>query len=292
MSARRWNRRARHAPRLGALAAIVVAFASVGCRAEKEPERALVVFAAASLREPFTALAATFEQRHPGVEVTLSFAGTQELRTQLEHGAAADVLASADVRHMDALVAAKRVRTPIVFVRNGLVVVVAPDAAARVRDLGELPTLERIVVGAREVPVGRYAEQLFTRAAQRYGGDYPARVAAKIVSRELNVRQVLAKVSLGEAQAGVVYRTDAKAAKGVVTVDVPAELDVLAEYPIAVVEGAAHPALAAAWLELVTSAEGQRALADAGFTPVTPRASATSTATRSSAATPRGPGAR
>lgn len=241
-----------------------------GCkRSEPAPaprEDRLVVFAAASLRDVFTAMSEDFERAHAGVEVTFNFAGTQELRTQLEHGAAVDVFASADQRHMDELVKSGRAAGPVVFARNEPVLVVARESAGTIRGLADLPAATRIVIGAPEVPIGRYTLQILDRASMSLGADFRARVEARVVSRELNVRQVLTKVRLGEAQAGVVYRTDAHAAQdGVTVVAIPPDINVIAEYPIAVVVGAAHPGLARAWVDLVLSETGQGALRRAGF---------------------------
>lgn len=253
---------------LGLLATIVGM--SGACRRSEPSERRedkLVVFAAASLRDVFTAMGGDFKRAHPGVELTFNFAGTQELRTQLEHGAAVDVFASADQRHMDDLVGASHAAGPVVFARNEPVVVVSKEGAATVRTFADLPKAAGIVVGAPEVPIGRYTLQLLDRSGATLGPDFRARVEAKVVSRELNVRQVLTKVSLGEAQAGIVYRTDARSAQERVSVvSIPPEVNVIADYPIAVVTGAAHPELARAWIAFVLSPEGQRALAGAGFT--------------------------
>ncbi|XXT21741.1 molybdate ABC transporter substrate-binding protein [Sorangium sp. So ce429] len=241
-----------------------------GCRRSEPPpagrEDRLVVFAAASLRDVFTALGEDFERAHAGVEVTFNFAGTQELRTQLEQGAAADVFASADQRHMAELVKSGRAVSPAVFARNEPVIVVARESAGTIRGLADLPAAARIVIGAPEVPIGRYTLEILDRASGSLGADFRARVEARVVSRELNVRQVLAKVRLGEAQAGVVYRTDARAAQeGVSVVAIPPDINVIAEYPIAVVAGAAHPGLARAWVDLVLSEAGQGALQRVGF---------------------------
>jgi molybdate transport system substrate-binding protein len=236
-------------------------------RAARREDR-LVVFAASSLREAFTAIGQDFERAHPGVQISFNFAGTQELRTQLEQGAAVDVFASADQRHMGELVQAGQVVAPQVFARNEPVIVVAKESAEKIKTLADLPAAARIVVGTPEVPIGRYTLQILDRAGVTLGADFRARVEAKVVSRELNVRQVLAKVTLGEADAGFVYRTDARSAKeppAIVTI--PADVNVLAEYPIAVVAGAAHPTLAKAWLDQVLSEGGQRVLAGAGFLP-------------------------
>ncbi|HEX6275176.1 MAG TPA: molybdate ABC transporter substrate-binding protein, partial [Polyangiaceae bacterium] len=117
-------------------------------------EDELVVFAAASLREPFSTLGAAFEKSHAGVEVTFNFAGSQALRTQLEHGAVADVFASADRRHMNELVAARRVKAPALFARNEPVMIVAEALAGTLEVFGDLPAAGRVVVGLPEVPIG------------------------------------------------------------------------------------------------------------------------------------------
>lgn len=229
-------------------------------------ETALTVFAASSLREAFSAIGSDFKKTHPGVEITFNFAGSQELRTQLEHGAAADVFASADQKHMTELARPGRVSSPVVFARNEPVLVVSRESAGSIRSLEDLPNATRIVIGVPEVPIGRYTLQILDLASTKFGADFRSRVEAHVVSRELNVRQVLTKVSLGEAQVGIVYRTDASTAQDRVTVvTIPAALNVIAEYPIAAVANAAHPRLAHEWLDQVRSAEGQRALQNRGF---------------------------
>jgi molybdate transport system substrate-binding protein len=251
------------------LAVLLTVSAAAGQAAEK---RELVVFAAASLREAFESLAASFEKARPGARVRLNLAGSQELRTQIEQGARADVFASADGKQMDLLVRAGLVDRAEVFARNEPVLVVPRGNPAGIRALTDLPKTKRLVVGAREVPIGAYTEMIFDAAAKKYGADLRARLEASIVSRELNVRQVLAKVTLGEADAGIVYRADAQAAGDKVEiVRLPADLNVIAEYPIAVVKGAPSPDLARAWVDLVRGPEGQGALTAAGFLPRPPQ---------------------
>jgi molybdate transport system substrate-binding protein len=229
-------------------------------------EQALVVFAASSLQDVFTALAALFRAAHPGVEVNLSFAGTHQLRTQIEQGATFDVLAAADDVNALALVRSNHLGKLETFAENEPVIVVAPAAAGLVRKLADLPNVDRLVVGTPEVPIGRYTLDVLDRATAELGEDFRRRVEAKVVSRELNVRQVLSKVLLGEAQAGVVYRSDALVAKGrVVVIEIPAPHQVVAHYPIAVAARAPHPHLARAWVEFVRSPPGRSALVQAGF---------------------------
>jgi molybdate transport system substrate-binding protein len=252
--------------------------ASVPSRPAPAAHSSLVVFAAASLRGVFGTVRDEFVQTHPGLEVTFNFAGTQELRAQLEHGAKADVFASADPGNMNELSKATRVVHPVVFARNEPVLVVAKERARLVSRFADLPKAARIVLGVPDVPIGRYTSEILDRASNAdaaHGGlgkDFRRQVEAQVVSREPDVRQVLAKVSLGEADAAIVYRTDANAAKDkLVTVAIPDALNMLAEYPIAVVADAEHAALASEWVTFITSPAGQRLLHNAGFlTPAEP----------------------
>jgi molybdate transport system substrate-binding protein len=267
------------------LVGLGLALTGVALPAGAEPARELQVFAAASLRESFTALAASFERSHPGVKVRLNLAGSQELRTQIEQGARADLFASADVEQMARLRAQRMADAPLMFARNEPVIVVARGNTFGVKELRDLGRVKRLVVGAPEVPIGRYTQQILRRFALTGGKAAAAdakEINARVVSRELNVRQVLAKVVLGEADAGIVYRTDAATAAGKVeVVDIDPAANVIAEYPVARVTGARQPALALEWIMLLRSPEGQRQLAQAGFLPAGP------VSAQAPAATPR-----
>jgi len=226
----------------------------------------LTVFAAASLRDVFGNLGATFEKEHPGVRPQFNFAGSQELRTQIDQGAPADVFASADTKHMDAARKENLVDAPKLFATNAPVIVVPADNPGKVQSLADLATVKRLVIGTPEVPIGNYTLQILEKAKAKLGADFPTKVQARVASRELNVRQVLTKVMLGEADAGIVYRTDARSAGDRVrVVEIPAELNVVAEYPIATVARTPNAQLARAWVALVTGPAGQAALEDAGF---------------------------
>ena len=240
--------------------------------AAKPPAGELVVFEAASLKEAFATLAARFEKEHAGAHVVTNTAGSQELRAQIEHGAVADVFASADQRHMNALASEGLVVAPALFACNEPVIVVRSGLGASLKTFADLPRAERIVVGAPEVPIGAYTAQIWQKAAAKLGADFTARLQAKVVSHELNVRQVLAKVVLGEADAGIVYRSDAIAAKGkgketIAVVEIPPELNVTAAYPIAALKAAPNPTLARAFIDLVRSPAGATVLREAGFVP-------------------------
>lgn len=229
--------------------------------------RELTVFGAASLRDAFGRVAEDFERAHPGTRVRFNFAGSQELRTQLENGAAADVFASADTRQMEGARSGGLVGPSRIFATNEPVVIVPRDNPAGLKSFADLPAARRLVLGTPEVPIGVYTGQILEKAKTRLGSDFPARVNAKVVSRELNVRQVLTKVALGEADAGIVYRTDAKSADKVQVLSIPPEFNVLAEYPIAVTAKPRQPELALAWVESVTGKKGQSTLAEFGFGP-------------------------
>ena len=256
--------------------ALIVASAGAEVRAEVpgagdggREKSELIVFAAASLREAFAKLGEDFKRQHPGVEVTFNLGGSQELRLQIEQGAAADVFASADRRHMNALKEQKLVVEDEVFARNEPVLAV-PSKNSAVKSFEDLPKAKRIVVAAPEVPIGGYTAQILEGAYHRYGESFRKAVQSSIVSKELNVRQVLAKVKLEEADAGIVYRTDVSSAgTGAISIAIPAELNVVAEYPIAAVKAAPHPKLAEDWIELVSSPAGRKALAEFGFLPPT-----------------------
>src|SRR5262252_11233723 len=183
--------------RRGAVLSLLLVGLGLGTAgAAASPRRELVVFEAASLKDVFAKLAASFEKDNAGVKVVANAAGSQELRAQIEHGAAADVLASADQKHMDALAAQSLVVSPTTFACNEPVIVVRTGLAPPIKALADLPRAERIVVGTPEVPIGAYTLQILQKAAARLGADFPNRVEAKVASRELNVRQVLAKVVL------------------------------------------------------------------------------------------------
>jgi molybdate transport system substrate-binding protein len=226
------------------------------------------VFAASSLTEAFQEIAVVFREQHPGDEIEFNFAGSQVLRVQIEHGATADVFASADRIHMDALREKGLVAPDVVFAKNRLVVV-TPRIEPIVRRLVDVaqPGV-RVVIADANVPVGRYTTQALGKMnrSSLYGDDYQSRVMANVVSQETNVRAVLAKVSLDEVDAGFVYATDATAAsKKTAVIDIPDHVNVIAEYPIAVLAGTGIEGRAAQFVALTLGAQGQAILAKRGF---------------------------
>ena len=247
------------------LITIGILLAALRTAGADEP-RELTVFAAASLKEIIEDLGKDFEASTPGVKVRLNLAGSQELRAQIEHGARADLFASADEKHMDALDKAGLVTAPKIFARNQPVVVVPRGNPSGIASFADLPKAKRLVIGTPEVPIGNYTLQILDKAGATLGKDFKERVLSRVVSRELNVRQVLAKVTLGEADAGVVYRTDAAVAKDKVEViAIPPELNVTTAYPVAVLKNAPQGETAGAFMAFLLSPDGQKRLAAAGF---------------------------
>ncbi|HEY5281866.1 MAG TPA: molybdate ABC transporter substrate-binding protein [Polyangia bacterium] len=236
-------------------------------RARGGEAQELVVFAASSLHEVFQTIASVFEKRHPDLKVRFNFAGSQDLRVQIEHGAKADVFASADWKHMKSLASQGMVVEPAVFARNVPVVVVPKNNPAKVTTFADLAKVKHLVVGAPEVPIGAYTETIFAAAEKPFGKAFAEKVRANVRSRELNVRQVLTKVAMGEGDAGIVYKTDATTMPDkVLIIEIPTETNVVADYPVAVLKAAPHPDLARDFVKLVLSKEGEKVLAAAGFT--------------------------
>lgn len=232
----------------------------------------LTVFAAASLTESFGVIARNFEAANPGTRVTYNFGGSNDLAAEIVKGAPVDVFASANQTQMDHLIGAGAVAPDAAhpFVRNRLVVIYPRSNPARIVTLKDLarPGV-KIVLAAGEVPVGKYSRNFLDKASQdpAYGSDYRTAVLKNVVSNEQDVKAVLNKVVLGEADAGIVYATDVTpaAASKVVKLDIPDPLNSIATYPIAALKSAPHPALAGKFVDYVLSPEGQVVLEKFGF---------------------------
>ena len=214
------------------------------------------VFAAASLTAAFTELGRRYTAAQ-GTKVTFNFAGSQALATQIGQGAPADVFASADLDNMAKV--KDLVGTPQSFASNRLAIVVEQGNPKGIRTLDNLAGGDvKVVLAAGEVPAGRYAKQVLDRAG----------VKVTPVSQEDNVKAVVAKVSLGEADAGIVYVTDVAAGGARVEgVDIPREQNVVATYPIATVKAGKAQDAAQAFMDLVLSGQGQEVLHRYGFLP-------------------------
>jgi molybdate transport system substrate-binding protein len=241
------------------LAAIIVLAAGCGgsSATSGDDQRELTVFAASSLTEAFTQLGDRFTAAHPDVKVTFDFAGSSDLVTQLQQGAPADVLATADSSNMDKV--AGKTGAPQDFAGNKLIIAVEPGNPKHITGLADLAAKDlKVVLAAPEVPAGKYAQEAFAKAG----------VTVHPVSLEESVKGVVTKVSLREADAGIVYVTDVDAAQGRIDgVAIPDAQNVLATYPIATLSDSALPDDARAFVDLVLSAEGQKVLAQYGFLP-------------------------
>lgn len=219
----------------------------------------LTVLAAASLTAAYNQIGHDFMKAHPEARVTFSFGGSSTLVTQILQGAPADVLASADQPNMQKLVDGGLADgQPAVFTQNRLQIVVQAGNPKKIAGLADLANPNLVVdLCAPAVPCGSYATQAFARAG--------VKVTPK--SQEQDVKSVVTRVSLGEADAGIVYTTDVKAGGTTVEgVDIPADQNVIATYPIVRVKGTRNPVTASAFIDWVVGATGQKILAQYGFT--------------------------
>jgi molybdate transport system substrate-binding protein len=265
----------------GVLGALVVAvLVTAGCDAPivstplatSDVSSEVVVFAASSLTDAFQEIGQSFTTAQPGIKLTFNFGSSSQLATQLRQGARGDVFASADQAQMDnALKADVLGGQARVFARNRLVVIVPRDNPRKVVGVTDLARAGlKLVTAQPSVPIGQYTEQLLSKASadEAYGADFKERVIKNVVSREDNVRQVVSKVQLGEADAAVVYATDAtpQVRDQLQLIAVPEPLQTSADYPIAVARGS-NPAGGEAFADYVLSPAGQDILARWGFLP-------------------------
>ena len=245
--------------------------ASVLTACEATPTQELHVFAAASLREAITEAAGNFEQTHPSVRVVSNFAGSQVLRLQIESGARADLFVSANPDHLDSLQRdALLLAPPTVVATNELVLAVPSGNSARISGIQDLTQPgRRVVMAAESVPAGAYARQMLALQAAATGRPELAdAVLQRVISFETNVRQVAAKLELGEADAGFVYRTDVLASDGrLQVIETPSQVRVTANYPAAVLRDTPNPQLAERFLTFLRSPEAQAILSRHGFGP-------------------------
>jgi molybdate transport system substrate-binding protein len=210
-------------------------------------------------------MAKAFEANHPGDQVRITFAGSQQLAASILLDAPADVFLSADETQMNRIVAAGKARRGTWLCSNRLVIVVDKDSASRVPSLSDLgwPGL-RLVLAKPQVPAGAYADRIIEKLPPTQA----AAIRSNIRSREADVRAVLARVEMGEADAGIVYATDVAAAQNrMISVPIPDKLQAPILYEVAALSGSAAPDLAAAFVKLAVGAKGQAILHAHGFLP-------------------------
>jgi len=255
----------RFTARVGAVAALVT-LVTAGCGASKDTAPPatdatggkLMVFAAASLKKSFTDIGEQFKTENPGSDVEFTFAGSSDLVTQLTQGAPGDVFASADTNNMDKAAKANLLAgSPVYFASNTLTIVVSPGNPKKIESFRDLtrPGLA-VVTCAPQVPCGSA-----TQKVEKASG-----VQLDPVSEESQVTDVLTKVTTGQADAGLVYVTDAQGAGDKVTaVAFPESADAVNVYPIATLKQSKNPSLATKFVDLVTGEAGAKVLTSAGF---------------------------
>jgi molybdate transport system substrate-binding protein len=231
----------------------------------------LTILAASSLTDAFAELGNIFEQQYPGTTVKTSLGASSELLAQIQQGAPADVFASAAEEEMniavkDGLVAGK----PQIFVKNREFIMVPEDNPANIKSLEDLskPNI-KLVLAAKDVPAADYALEILGKANKVYGSGFKREVLSSVVSREADVRASVNRVVVGDADATFGYKSDytPDIRDKVKIITIPPNLNIIATYPIAVLEDAKEPGLAKKWVDLVTSKEGQEVLEQWNFEP-------------------------
>jgi len=244
------------------LAALLLAGAACGGGAGATGRSDLLVFAAASLTESFKTIGSRFEHSHPGTRVRFNFGPSNGLATGIGEGGEADVFAAAAAEPMNSVARSPGVRDRAVFARNRLVVIVAKMEPREVRALPDLVRAGvKLALAAPGVPAGDYGRRVLANAHLTFA-------KGNLVTNEVDVKSVVQKVVLGEADAGIVYATDVTAAvaENVGVIEIPDALNVVASYPIAVIEGSKHAEAAEAFVAYVLG-EGQTVLRTVGFLP-------------------------
>jgi molybdate transport system substrate-binding protein len=254
----------RATPRLTIAAVAVLGFLGASCGSDDASRSTastgdVTVFAAASLTAAYTEIGDAFMTNNPSVTVTFNFGSSSDLVTQINEGAPADVYASADVANMTKLTdAGGNAGDPTVFATNSLQIIVEPGNPKGITGIADLAETDLLYITcAPEVPIGKYAAQVLSAAG----------VTVAPVSLEENVKGIVTKVTLGEADAGIVYTTDVIAAGTAAEgVDIPADINVVATYPVVVTKEARNPDGAQAFVAFVVGDQGQKILASYGFT--------------------------
>jgi molybdate transport system substrate-binding protein len=252
------------------LAALVLA-TTAGLSQESDQ---LTVFCGAGLTGAFSEIGQLYENSSE-LAVNFNFDGVPALRAQIEQGAYADVLVSANLKHMNALKAESYIdnNTVEIFAKNKVAVIVPNDNPANISNLNDLakPGI-KILIGTKDLPAGDYALQVLDKLVNdsRYGASYKDAVMANVVSEETTVNRIVSKVALGEVDAGFAFISDVSPdmVGKVARIAVPDEFNVVGEFPIGILKQSGHPQEAQSFMDLVMSEEGQTILNKYGFIPV------------------------
>jgi len=256
---------------LPALIAVLLLASSAGFASE---QKEIIIFTAASLTGAFSEIGGIFENE-TGIHVVFNFDGSQALRTQIENGAYADVFASANKKQMNALKNGGLMNNSsiIIFAKNKISLIVPKDNPAKIKSLSDLakPGI-KIIMGTKDVPVGDYALQIIDKLGNdsSYGLDYKAKVLSNVISQETTVNYVVTKVALGEADVGFAYVSDVTEdlSSKVDKIEIPDEYNIIAEYPMGLLQESEFPAEGIKFMNLVISNEGTAVLEKYGFSPV------------------------
>jgi molybdate transport system substrate-binding protein len=269
----------------------VLVITTCGCTTTTTQSTKLTVYAAASLTGAFNETAQAFEANNSGVSVAVNYAGSQVLATQIKQGASVDVFASADQKNMKAVQDAGLMNNSSVtiFAENKLAIIVPTANPANITSLSDLANSGvKLDICNSSVPCGNYTLQMLAKASNNstYGSGFKTSVLANVVSQETNVNDVVAKVALGQADAGIVYKSDVPAAyqSKVQVITIPDSVNVLAKYPIGVGSTSSNALLAQSFIDYVTSPAGQAILLKYGFI-IPPTAQNATTAAGTSATT-------
>jgi molybdate transport system substrate-binding protein len=251
------------------LCCVILALGLMGCNAEGSSEtQEITIFAASSLTDAFDELVEAFQAQNEDVQVILNYGGSSQLAAQLNEGVTADVFASANAAQMQNVIEGGRIAagTEVLFVSNRLTIVVPTDNPAEISSLEDLAQSGvQLILAVEGVPVRQYTDEILAMMS----ADFQARFYGNLVSEEDNVRQVAAKVALGEADAGIVYTSDVTPdiAQQVQQISIPEAQNVVAAYPIAPLADAIQPELAQKFMDFVLSTDGQNILSRWGFGP-------------------------
>jgi molybdate transport system substrate-binding protein len=233
----------------------------------------LKILAPSSLTDAAKDITATYEAAHPGVKLAVEFGHTPTQRLQLTQGATGDVFITASQKDMNDAVADQSVASgqPKVFAKNQLVVVLPAKNSADLQKLEDLakPGV-RVLVAVVDTPIGKVTLDLLDKVEKQIGAGYKTKVVANVVSNEAGVKPIVSKIKLGEADAGIVYVTDAVSAPELKTIAIPPELNMIMQLNVAPLAKAAQPEQAAAFTAYLMSPEGQATLKKWGFLPGQP----------------------
>jgi len=259
------------------LALLLVAGCTSSAPSPAQEKKELTVFAAASLTGALTGIAQEYETAHTDTKIVLNFDGSQALRTQIEQGAHADLFLSANTKHMTTLQGEDMIVNDSVriFAKNKLALLVPKDNRANITSLSDLATPGiRLVMGTKEVPFGDYTRQMLGKMANdsAYGSAYQDAVMKNVISEEPAVTGLVARLRLGEADAGIAYASDVSEGDRelITTLPVPDQYNVIASYPLGIVQESKVKDQAAAFAQFISSPGGDAILSRYGFTPAEP----------------------